>query len=133
MRPLLTLVLGGVIALMAVNDAMAQQGMPLRQALQQIHSPASVDEELARLTKDMNLTATQKDQTRQLLLEHHDQIQALLDKNPAASRQDLGPQIHAISDTTHKRIDALLTDQQRQLEQQMQQRLRTGQEGRRPN
>ena len=36
--------------------------------------------------------------------EHHDKIQALLDKNPKASRQELGPQIHAISDETHRKI-----------------------------
>ena len=36
-----------------------------------------------------------------LLEQHHDKIQALFDNNPKLSRQDLGPQIHAISDGIH--------------------------------
>jgi predicted HTH transcriptional regulator len=51
---------------------------------------------------------------RPLLEEHHDKIQALLDKNPKASRQELGPQIHTISDETHRKIHALLTDHQKE-------------------
>ena len=43
-------------------------------------------------------------------------IQALLDKNPNASRQELGPQIDAISDDTHSEIHAFLTDHQKELE-----------------
>jgi hypothetical protein len=56
----------------------------------------------------------------------------LLDKNPNASRQKLGPQIHAISEETHREIHALLSDQQKQLEKAMQQREHNGEENRRP-
>jgi len=59
------------------------------------------------------------------------QIQALLDKNPTASRQQLAPQIHAISDETHRQIHALLTDHQKELEKAMQQREHNGEENRR--
>ena len=69
-----------------------------RQQLQRIHSPQSIDQELARLTKDLELTPEQQHQVRPLLQEHHDRIQTLLDKNPTASRQELAQQIHAISD-----------------------------------
>jgi molecular chaperone DnaK (HSP70) len=93
-----------------------------RQQLQHIHTPQSIDEELARLTKDLELTREQQRQVRPLLEEHHNRIQALLDKNPTASRQQLGPQIHAISDETHRKIHALLTDHQKELEKEMQQR-----------
>ncbi len=65
---------------------------------------ASIDQEFARLTKDLELTPKQQQQVRPLLEEDHDRIQALLDKNPKASRQELGPQIHAISDETHRKI-----------------------------
>jgi hypothetical protein len=102
-----------------------------RQQLQHIHTPQSIDQELARLTKDLELTADQQKQVRPLLQEHHDKIQALLDKYPNASRQQLGPQIHAISDETHHEIHALLTDHQRDLEKAMQQREHNGQENRR--
>ena len=65
---------------------------------------------------------------RPLLQQHHDKIQALLDANPAASRQQLGPQIHAISDETHRAIHALLTLHQQELEKAMVQRMQSGAE-----
>jgi Spy/CpxP family protein refolding chaperone len=101
------------------------------QQLQHIHTPQSIDQELARFTKDLELTPKQQQQIRPLLGEHHDRIQALLDKNPKASRQELGPRIHAISDETHRKIHALLTDHQKELEKAMQQREHNGEENRR--
>ena len=65
-------------------------------------------------------TPDQRKQIRPLLEEHHDRIQALFDKNPKLSRQDLGPRIHAISDETHHQIEALLTNPQKQLAKAMQ-------------
>ena len=112
------------------QDNRAQQPSA-RQQLQRIHKPQSIDQELARLTKDLELTPKQGQQVRPLLDEHHDRIQALLDKNPTASRQELGPQIHAISDETHHQIHALLTDHQKELEKAMQQREHNGGENRR--
>jgi protein CpxP len=102
-----------------------------RQQLQHIHTLQSIDQALTRLTKDLELTPKQQQQVRPLLEEHHDRIQALLDKNPTASRQELGPQIHAISDETHREIHALLTDHQKELEKAMQQREHNGGENRR--
>jgi hypothetical protein len=84
-----------------------------REQLKHIHAPQSIDQELARLTKDLELTRKQQEQIQPLLVEHHNGIQALLDRNPTPSRQELGPQIHAISDETHHQIRALLTDHQR--------------------
>jgi predicted HTH transcriptional regulator len=102
-----------------------------RQELQHIHTPQSIDQELARLKKDLELIPQEQQQVRPLLQEHHDTIQALLDKNSKASRQDLAPQIHAISDETHRQIHALLTDHQKELEKEMQQRKHNGGENRR--
>jgi glycerol-3-phosphate O-acyltransferase len=102
-----------------------------RQQLQQIHKPQSIEQKLARLTKDLELTPEQQRQVGPLLQEHRDKIQALLDKSPAALRQDLGPQIHAISDDTHHEIHALLTDHQKELEKAMVQREHNGEENRR--
>ena len=85
-----------------------------------------------RLTKDLELTPEQQHQVRPLLEEHHNQIQALLDKNPTASRQQLGQQIHAISDETHSKIHALLTDHQKELEKAMLQREHNGEENMQP-
>jgi hypothetical protein len=113
------------------RDNGVQQQSSARQQLQHIHTPQSIDQELARLTKDLELTPEQQKQVRPLLDEHHDKIQALLDKNPTASRQKLGPQIHAISDETHREVHALLTDHQKELEKAMQQREHHGGENRR--
>jgi hypothetical protein len=97
-----------------------------REQLQHVHTPQSIDQKLASLTKDLELTPKQQQQVRPLLQEHHDKIQTLLDKNPTVSRQDLGPQIHAISDETHHKIHALLTDHQKKLEKAMVQREHNG-------
>ena len=130
-----TLPYGVVIVMLAMaSPAVAQDNgtqPPARKQLQQIHAPQSIDQELARLTKGLELTAEQQQQVRALLQEHHDKIQALIDKNPKSSRQELGPQIHAISDETHRRIHVLLTNHQKELEKAMQQREHKGEENRR--
>ncbi len=130
-----TLAYGVVLMLEMAGVAVAQnnkvQQPSARLELQRIHTPQSIDQELARLTKDLELTPEQQQKVRPLLEEHHDRIQALLDKNPTASRQELAPQIHAISDETHRKIHALLTDHQKELEKAMQQREHNGEENRR--
>lgn len=120
----------GVSAFTVAQDNGRQQPSA-QQQLNHVHAAQSIDEELARLTKDLELTPKQQRQIRALLQEHHDKIQSLLDKNPKASRQDLAPRIHAISGETHREIHALLTDHQRQLEKAMQEREHNGQENRR--
>jgi hypothetical protein len=119
---MLMLVIAGLVL---AQDNGGQQP-PARQQLQQIHTPQSIDQELAHLSKDLELTPQQQKQVLPLLYEHHDKIQALLDKNPTASRQALAPQIHAISDETHRQIHALLTDHQKELEKAMQRREHNG-------
>ena len=121
----------GMAGLGATQDSGAQQP-PAREQLQRVHTPQSIDQKLASLTKDLELTPAQQHQVRPLLQEHHDRIQALLDENPKATRQELGPQIHAISDDTHHKIHALLTSHQKELEKAMQQHEHNGQENRRP-
>ena len=129
----------GVILMLGMAGAAVAQDNPqdkevqqpsAREQLQHIHTPQSIDQELARLTKDLELTPKQQQQVRPLLDEHHNKIQALLDKNPAASRQALGPQTHAISDQTHREIHALLTDHQKELEKAMLHREQHGGENR---
>jgi len=126
----------GVMLMLGINGvAVAQDNgaeqPSARQQLQHIHTRQSIDQELAHLTKDLELTSQQRQQVRPLLQEHHDKIQVLLDKYPTASRQELGPQIHAISDETHDKIHALLTDHQKELEKAMVQREHNGGENRR--
>ena len=124
-----TLMLGMAGGAVAQDDGGQQPSA--RQQSQHMHTPQSIDQELARLTKDLELTPEQQQQVRPLLEEHHNKIQALFDKNPKASRQELGQQIHAISDETHHKVHALLTDHQKELEKAMQQREHHGEENRR--
>jgi len=112
--------------------AIAQQPAEPNQARPAIHGPQSIDQELDHLTKDLQLALSQRKQIRPLLEEHHDRIQALFEKNPKLSREDLSPQIHAISDQTHHQIEALLTEHQKQLAKAMQERMHSGEESRRP-
>jgi Spy/CpxP family protein refolding chaperone len=134
MRTLLTLAFSGVLALGITGVAMAQDDTARPQGSSQAHQGIphlrSVDQELDHLAKDLELTADQQKQIRPLLQEHHDKIQALMDKNPTLSRQALGPQIHAISDETHHQIEALLTDHQKALAKAMQKRMHGGEESR---
>jgi periplasmic protein CpxP/Spy len=104
-----------------------------REQLQHVHTPQSIDQELAHLAKDLELTANQQQQVLPLLQEHHDKIQTLLDKNPKASRREIAPQTHVISDETHRQIHALLTDRQKDLEKAMQEREHKGEQNRRPD
>ena len=136
MRTCFTVGFTAMLALVMTAIAMAQQNVAQPQDPNQtrpaIHGPRSMDEELDHLTKDLELTPEQRKQVRPLLQEHHDKIQALLDKNPTPTRQDLAPQIHAFSDQTHHEIEALLTKHQKQLAKAMQERMHAGQENRRP-
>ncbi len=122
MRPF-TLTYGVMLMLGMAGPALAQdngaQQHSGRQQLQHIHTPQSIDQELARLTKDLELTPEQQQQVRPLLDKHHDRIQVLLDKNPNASRQELGPQIHATKLTARFMLCLLIT---KELEKAMQQR-----------
>jgi ribosome recycling factor len=129
---MLMLGIAGPVVTQAVAQDNGAQQPSARQQLQRINTPQSIDQELAHLTKDLELTPEQQKQVRPLLDEHHDRIQKLLDKNPAASRQELAPQIHAISDDTHHKIHALLTDHQKELEKAMQQHEHNRGENRRP-
>lgn len=128
-------VFGFMLILGMAGSALAQdsqgQQASARQQLQHIHTPQSIGQELARLTKDLELTPGQQKQVRPLLQEHHDRIQALLDKNPKGSRQELAAQIHAISDETHRKIHSLLTDHQKELEKAMQMHEHSGEKNRR--
>jgi Spy/CpxP family protein refolding chaperone len=136
MRTFFAVGLIGMLAVGMTGIAMAQENAPQpqrpNQARQGIHAPRSIAQELDHLTKDLELTPNQRKQIRPLLEEHHDRIQALFDKNPRLSREDLGPQIHAISDETHHQIEALLTEHQKQLAKTMRERMRDGEESRRP-
>ncbi len=67
-----TLAYGGMLILRMTGPAVAQDNgieqPSARQQLQHIHAPQSIDQELARLTKDLELTPEQQQQVRPLSL-----------------------------------------------------------------
>ena len=92
----------------------------------QTRGPRSIDQEMDHLTKELELTAAEQKAIMPLLLEHRQRIQALFDQHPSTPREALMTQIHSISDDTHREIDELLTDHQKQLVKAMQARMHNG-------
>lgn len=78
------------------------------------HRSMDVDSELAHLTKELDLTDEQRERILPILVEHQ-RKEEVLHQNTSLSSDDLRAQAHAISDETHKEIDPLLTDRQREL------------------
>jgi hypothetical protein len=76
------------------------------------------------LTTTLQLSQHQRREVKVLLRQHQDRIQSLLDGNPNATDEFLWKRIHSISDDTHRQINALLSDRQPVLLQQMQARMR---------
>src|ERR1700756_3288751 len=76
--------LGGMLILSGViwNDP----------ASAQMRGPRSIDQEMEHLTKELELTPTEQQEIRPLLLEHRQRLQALFDQNPSTSRQTLRAQ-----------------------------------------
>jgi Spy/CpxP family protein refolding chaperone len=148
MRLMSRLLLSGMAAFGAVGGAMAQetaaqpqqpagrpglpQGADWRQRLESRHDPQrAIDDQLSRLTQDLELTPEQVEKVKPLLHEHQDKIQAFLDQNPSVTREAYQARVHAISQETHNQINKLLTARQLQLMKAMVARLDNGEENRR--
>jgi Spy/CpxP family protein refolding chaperone len=76
-------------------------------------STVSVDQALANLTRNLDLTVDQVAKIRPILQAHHDRILAILTSAPASMTHDeFMTQAHAISAETHDQVNALLTPEQ---------------------
>jgi Spy/CpxP family protein refolding chaperone len=148
MRSMSRLLFAGVAAFGAAGCAMAQELAPpppqaerahplqgaadWRARMQKLHSAnQSVEQQVSRLTRDLELTPEQQEKVRQLSIEHNDKIQKILDTAPPTLTYDaFNAQAHAISRENHTAVDAILTPHQRELVQAMVARLDSGQERR---
>jgi Spy/CpxP family protein refolding chaperone len=147
MRSIATLLFAGVAVLGAANCAMAQeeaapaqaqQAHPLqgaadwRERMQKNHSAdRSIEQQLRRLTKDLDLTPEQQEKVWQLSKEHNDRIQKILDTAPPTlSYEAFTAQVHAISQEYHDAVSAILTPHQLELMKAMVGRLDNGKEDR---
>jgi hypothetical protein len=120
-------------------QAPVQQAQPLqgaadwRQQMQKNHNAEqSIEQQVTRLTKDLELTPAQQETVRQLAHVHNEKIQKILDTAPdTLTRAAFTTQVHAISDEFHTAVNAILTPHQLELMKAMVGRLDSGQERRR--
>ena len=104
-----------------------------RERMQKNHNAEqSVEQQVSRLTKDLDLTPEQQVKVRQLAKEHNDGIQKILDTAPdTLTSQGFQAQVHAISQNFHDSVNAILTPHQLALMKAMVGRLDSGTEQRR--
>jgi Spy/CpxP family protein refolding chaperone len=141
---------GGLAVLGTAGSAMAQEAPPPPQAeAQQAHplqgaadwrermqknhnATQSIEQQVARLTKDLELTPEQQEKVRQLSWKHNARIQKILDTAPPTlTREAFTAQVHAISRDYHDAVNAILTPHQLDLMKAMVGRLDGGREDRR--
>ena len=126
---LFTLALGGLLAL-GVTGAVAQDNPPPPPGSKPGRPPQGgrgmrmdPNRQLERLTRELNLTTDQQSQIKPLLVERQQKMQALL-QNQSLLQDDRRTQMRTISEGTNNSIKALLTDDQKQKFDAMQQRMR---------
>jgi hypothetical protein len=152
MRSIPWLVVGGVTVLGAAGcgrapetparlQARAQQHQPQplrgaadwRERIQKDHNAnQSVEQQVRRLTRDLDLTPEQQEKVRQLSKQHNDRVHEILDTAPPTlTYEAFQAQVHVISQENHDAINAILTPRQLELMKAMVGRLDSGREDRR--
>src|SRR3712207_6580390 len=103
-----------------------QQGRPDRPGRGERMDPAQrVERRVSMLTERLQLSPQQATQVRQILTEESTQIRALFEKaQGGADRATLRPQMQSLREGTEKRIDAVLTAQQRATYAQLREEMR---------
>ena len=129
---LLSLTLGGILALGFTGAALAQDPPPPPPDQNQAGPPPGgrgmrmdPNRQLERMTSELNLTSDQQEKIKPLLLERQQKMQALM-QDQSMSQEDRRAQMRTIMDGTHNSIKATLTDDQKQKFDAMQQRMRRG-------
>jgi hypothetical protein len=104
-----------------------------RERMQKNHNAEqSIEQQVQRLTKDLELTPEQQLKVRQLAKEHNARIQKILDTAPdTLTYVGFQTQVHAISQDFHNSVNATLTPHQLALMKAMVGRLDSGTEQRR--
>src|SRR5579863_8438362 len=125
-----TLTLSGLLALGVTGAAFAQDTPPPPPSQDQAGPPPGgrgmrmdPDQQLAHLTSALNLTTDQQTQIKPLLVERQQKMQALM-QNQSLSQEDRRAQARTISQGTNNSIKAVLTDEQKQKFEAMQQNMR---------
>ena len=129
---------GSVIAQEKAVLPQAQPARPLpgaadwRERIQKNHNAEqSIEQQVRRLTRDLDLTPEQQQQVRRLSWEHNDRIQKILDTAPPTlTHEAFSAQVDALSRENHAAVNAILTPHQLDLMNAMVGRLDNGTEDR---
>ncbi len=120
-KSLCSLVLTGVLAI-AGSAAFAQSDTPAQQPAPMApggRHGMSVDEQLARMTKELNLTPDQATQIKPILTDRMQQMEAL-HQDQSTSQTDKMAKMKSIRDDSNTKIEAVLNDTQKQQFAEMQ-------------
>lgn len=117
----ITLALAGLLALGAGSAANAQYRDSGQGGQGQRHHRMDPDTELKHMTKELGLSADQENQIRPILVDRQQKMQALW-QNQSLSREDRRSQMMSIRQDSNAKIEALLTDEQKQKFETMQER-----------
>jgi len=134
---LFTLALSGLLAIGVSGAALAQDNPPPPQ--DQAGPPAQgpggrgmrmdPNRQLERLTRELSLTTDQQAQIKPLLIERQQKMQALF-QNQSLAPEDRRTQMRTIMEGTNNSIKGVLTDDQKQkFDAMQQQRMRRGRGG----
>jgi Spy/CpxP family protein refolding chaperone len=110
-----TLVVAGGAAF-AQSDGTAQQPAPMAPGMRHGMSP---DEQLARMTKDLNLTSDQATQIKPILVNRQQQMMTLR-QDQSMSQEDKMAKMKSLREDSNTKIAAVLNDTQKQQFAEMQ-------------
>lgn len=119
---LFTLALGGVFALGTTATLAQDQGQAQLPAGHPSHAmQTDPDQQLATLTQKLNLTTDQQTEIKPILVDRQQKLHALM-QNQSLSQDDRRSQAKSVMSDSNSRIEAVLTGDQKQKFEAMQQR-----------
>lgn len=124
------LVAGVAIMILMGIEMLSAAAMP-QYGGRRMRGPMTAKEQLARMTKQLNLTKDQQAKIKPILEKEHKQMMALRQDN-SMSRQDRFAKFRELRKQTFEKIHPILNaDQQKQMQQQMQrmEQMRRGRRG----
>jgi protein CpxP len=97
-----------------------QSGQPMPQGWHH-HGPMSPDQELAHMTKALNLSSDQQAQLKPILQSRSDQMQQI-HQDSSLARPDKMAKMKALDDSSNTQVESVLNDQQKAKYEKMMER-----------
>lgn len=121
-KTLCTLALTGLLGLGMTAFAQDQSTTPAPPAMHGQHGRMNPDNQLAHLTKTLNLSSDQQTQIKPIL-ENQQQQMMQIHQDTSLSRDDRMAKAKSLHEDTTSKIEAVLNDQQKQKYEAMQQKM----------